>query len=484
MRTSLNIDVNKWPDLWQAAYRVIEQEVVPTKLQAWIQPLEMAGVEESASGMRVQLVAANKFTADWVRDNYRQVLESAFTRATGAKCEVAISFKEAGQDSANEAGEAGQVNSSYQPPIEDPLDRSIEVSSNTDSGSGQFNDRGRRQSDSKLDNRYIFNNFVVGASNQFAHASCVAVAENPARQYNPLFLFGPPGLGKTHLLHAIGNHLLMRNPNARVAYLSAEGFVNDLIDSLQHKKMPQFRTKYRDSYDMILIDDIQFLAGKKSSEEEFFHTFNALHGSKRQIVVSSDRPPKEIEGLEERIRTRFEWGLIADIAPPEIETRIAILKAKAERDDIYLPDDVATFLATHIKSNVRELEGVLIRLQAQASLTGAEISLEMAKHELKTAIPEEGSHFTAEAIQAAVVKHFRIRVQDLKSMNRSRNIAMPRQIAMYLMRKYTSMGYKEIGAYFGGKDHSTILYGCAQIEKKLESDSQIRDAVEAIQNLL
>jgi chromosomal replication initiator protein len=335
-----------------------------------------------------------------------------------------------------------------------------------------------------LEPRYTFENFVVGASNQFAHASAVAVAEHPAKQYNPLFLYSPPGLGKTHLLHAIGNHMLANKPGSRLAYLSAERFVNELIESLQHRRMPQFRTKYRDSYDMILIDDIQFIAGKNTSEEEFFHTFNALHSSKRQIVVTSDRPPKEIQGLEERIRTRFEWGLIADITPPEIETRIAILKTKAERDDIYLTDEVATFLATYIKSNVRELEGVLIRLAAQAALTGAEISLEMAKTELKTSIPEEGSMLTIEAIQGAVAKHFRLKVQDLKSTTRARTVALPRQIAMYLIRKYTGVGFKEIGHCFGGKDHTTILHACSKIEKGLEDDSGIRDSVEAIQNLL
>ena len=335
-----------------------------------------------------------------------------------------------------------------------------------------------------LDPRYTFESFVVGASNQFAHASAVAVADRPGRQYNPLFLYSPPGLGKTHLLHAIGNHFLSNNPNGRVMYCSAERFVNELVESVQRGKMPQFRARYRDSFDLLLIDDIQFIAKKTASEEEFFHTFNALHSSKRQIVVTSDRPPKEIDGLEERVRTRFEWGLIADICPPEIETRIAILKAKAERDDIYLPDDVATFLASYIKTNVRELEGVLIRLQAQASLTGAEISLEMAKMELKMAIPEEGSHFTIESIQNAVAKHFHIKLQDLKGTSRARPVALPRQIAMFLVRKYTGLGYKEIGLYFGGKDHSTVMHGCKKIEEEFETDSAVHEAVESIQNLL
>lgn len=339
-------------------------------------------------------------------------------------------------------------------------------------------------SDNGLDPRYVFESFIVGASNQFAQASAVAVSEQPAKQYNPLFLYSSPGLGKTHILHAIGNQVIKNNPHHRVAYLSAEKFVNEMIDCLQHNKMSNFRAKYRDSYDVILVDDIQFIAGKVKSEEEFFHTFNALHSTKRQIVLTSDRPPKDIEGLEERVRTRFEWGLIADIQPPEIETRIAILKSKAEREDIYLPDDVSVFIATYVKTNVRELEGLLIRLQAQASLSGAEISLEMAKGELKNSIPEEGSHFTVEAIQNAVAKHFQIKVQELKSNARNKSVSLPRQVAMYLIRKYTGLGFREIGLYFGGKDHSTILHACNKIEKGQDSTPEIHNAVESVQNLL
>jgi chromosomal replication initiator protein len=269
-----------------------------------------------------------------------------------------------------------------------------------------------------------------------------------------------------------------------VAYLSAERFVNELVDAIQTHKMPQFRSKYRESFDILLIDDIQFIAKKAASEEEFFHTFNEFHQSQRQIVVTSDRPPKEISGLEERIRTRFEQGLIADISPPEIETRLAILRAKAERDDIYLPEDVSTFLASYIRSNVRELEGILIRLQAQASLTGAEISLDMAKQELKLAVPEEGAGFTVDSIQNAVMKHFRVKPSEFKSTSRAARVVLPRQIAMYLIRKYTTLGLKEIAQYFGGMDHSTILHACSKIEKKLETDVELREAVEAVQNLL
>jgi chromosomal replication initiator protein len=338
--------------------------------------------------------------------------------------------------------------------------------------------------ESPFDPRYTFETFVVGKSNQFAYASSFAVAQTPARQYNPLFLHSPPGLGKTHLLHAIGNHILAKNPGLRLGYISAERFVNELVESIQHKKQSAFRSKYRDGFDVLLVDDIQFIAGKETTEEEFFHTFNALHSGKRQIVLTSDRPPEEIEGLEARIRTRFEWGLVVDIQPPEIETRIAILRAKAEREDIYLSDEVATFLASYVKSNVRTLEGILVRLQAQASLTGSEISIEMAKQALKIEAPEESSRVTIESIQAAVANYFNIRVQDLKSPSRARKVALPRQIAMYLSRKYTPVSLREIGGYFGGKDHSTIIHALDKIETALDQEPSLKEKIESIQNLL
>lgn len=491
-----------WPDLWFAACRHISQSVVESQIQAWIKPLEFEAARGGTSGVDVHVIAPNDFSAQWVRDHYQKTLESALAQVTGNLCQLVIrvSPEDASALSAHSAKpQTGE--SFFDLEAEKPSrgggkassrggDRGhgrVSVSSTTQraeslSIQGISGSRGHREG---TDPRYTFENFVVGASNQFAHASAIAVADQPARQYNPLFLYSPPGLGKTHLLHAIGNQLMVHHPQARVAYLSAEKFVNELIDSLQHRRMPQFRAKYRDSFDLILIDDIQFIAGKNTSEEEFFHTFNALHSSKRQIVVSSDRPPKEIVGLEERVRTRFEWGLIADISVPEIETRIAILKTKAERDDIYLPDDVATFLASHIKSNVRELEGVLIRLQAQASLTGAEISLEMCKEELKATIPVEQSQiFTIDSIQNAVGRHFNLKLQDLRATTRARAVALPRQIAMYLIRKYTGVGLREIGECFGGKDHTTIMHACSKIEAGIENDPEIRDAVEAIQNLL
>jgi chromosomal replication initiator protein len=477
----LSTDTSQWSELWQAVVRTLEQTIVPSQIQAWVHPLKLMDSVADGRGCKVRIAAPNDFTANWVRDHYRKAFEEAFAQVIGTPCEINVMVD-------SETPQPGRE--SFGPP-------SVELPSQDEEAPASpglipsgvasgivLHTASRSPAADLLEPRYTFEHFVVGASNQFAHASALAVAQHPAKQYNPMFLHSPPGLGKTHLLHAIGNYVVANKPGARVAYLSAERFVNELIESLQHRRMSQFRAKYRDSFDLILIDDIQFIAGKNTSEEEFFHTFNALHSSRRQIVVTSDRHPKEIEGLEERIRTRFEWGLVADITAPEIETRIAILKNKAERDDIYLPDDVATFLATYIKSNVRELEGVLIRLAAQAALTGAEISLEMAKSELKASIPEEGSIFTIEAIQNAVAKHFRLRVQDLKSTTRARAVALPRQIAMYLIRKYTGVGFKEIGHCFGGKDHTTILHACSKIEKGIEADPEIRDSVEKIQNLL
>lgn len=507
MRMPLEFDSSQWPQVWDAAYRVLEQSIVEAQLKVWIQPLVWVSAERldpdsPTTGIVVHLRAPNDFSAQWVRDHYQRALESAITQVTGQPCRIELAaaqgesaknFAKNFEDSQHSQDPHSSAQSSYDSDFAGLTDAygSIGVSTThaaqnpaQNAGTGQSANPSANK-DHQIDPRFVFENFVVGASNQFGHASAVAVAEKPAHQYNPLFIYSPPGLGKTHLLHAIGNHVMAKDPKARVAYLSAESFCNELIDCLQHQRMPQFRAKYRDSYDVLLIDDIQFIAGKKQTEEEFFHTFNALYSSKRQIVLTSDRPPKEIQKLEERIRTRFEWGLVSDIQPPEIETRIAILKAKAERDDIYLPDDVATFLASHVKSNVRELEGILIRLQAQASMTGSEISLEMAKHVLKLTAAAESSQVTVEAIQEVVARHYQIKVQDLKSQVRTKTFALPRQIAMYLTRKYTGLGYKEIGSLFGGKDHTTILHACNKIEQGFRAETgEIRTSVEKIQNLL
>lgn len=489
MRTLFKSDESQWSELWKAVYKSLEADgsITPQQLKLWIEPLRLVSIKEEDMKSFARIGAQRDFSAQWVRDHFGTQLEGAFSRVLGRDCEIELlvspldgvappmephseALVQSTTPTRTKESNASQNVSSFGDPI---------AESNVLWGASS-----RPAQASSFDPRYTFETFVIGASNQFAHASSYAVSENPATQYNPLFLYSQPGLGKTHLLHAIANQVLAKNPSARVLYISAERFVNEMIESIQHGKMTEFRKKYRDSYDVLLFDDIQFIAGKERTEEEFFHTFNALHSAKRQIVLTSDRPPKEIEGLEERLRTRFEWGLIADITPPEIETRIAILKAKAERDDIYLPDDVATFLATYIKSNVRELEGVLIKLQAHASLSGAELSIDLAKQQLKLVVPEQSSNYTVESIQSAVAKHFRLKAADFKSNSKQRSVARPRQIAMYLIRKYTSLGFKEIGEYFGGRDHTTIIHACREIEKKIESELDVKDAVEAIQNLL
>lgn len=468
MRNRFEVDPSQLHELWQAALHLIRQDMLPEQISALVAPLQFLGTRPDGDKLLICFGASTDWNKQWIMNHPvgRKTIESAFTQLTGNPCILQI-------DVQPRADDVEPAPNSVAPPVVAPDTRLKDAPANP---AETHRDR--------VNPHFQFDNFVVGTSNQFAHASAFAVAENPARDYNPLFIYSRPGLGKTHLLHAIANHYKTLNPQARIAYLSAEQFVNELVESLRRNQGAQFRNKFRNSYDMILIDDIQFLAGKGHSEEEFFHTFNALHSSQRQIVVTSDRPPKDIEGLEERVKTRFLCGLVADIQPPEIETRIAILKGKAERDDVYLPDDVATFLATHIKSNVRELEGTLIRLKLQASLTGAEISLEMAQKELN--IIGEATHhdLTIEAIQAAVIKHYGLRLQDLKSAKRARKVAQPRQIAMYLTRKYTKLSLKQIAANFGKGCHTTVVHACREIEKGMDSNNEIRTAVESIQNLL
>jgi len=474
------IDSAEWPNLWTSAYHLLEQSVVPNQLKTWIDPLELIESESKNEEFVIHFRAPNDFIANWVRDHYQDKLNVALTQVAGHPCSVDI-------QSNNETEGVKTAAAKESPEHSFSLNHLSATASSRSGGSPSSHSVMPEFSlppSTTIDSRYVFENFVVGPSNQFAHASAVAVAERPGNQYNPLFIYSPPGLGKTHLLYAIGNLILKKNPNKKVAYLSAEAFVNELIESIQHHRMSEFREKYRSRYEVLLIDDIQFIAGRVKTEEEFFHTFNALHSLKRQIVLTSDRPPKEIKNLEDRIRTRFEWGLVADIQPPEIETRIAILKAKAEWEDIYLPDEVATFLATHVKSSVRELEGILVRLQAQASLSGSEISLEMAKTELHLSIPEESAQLTVEAIQNAVIKHFNISNQELRSSTRTKNIAMARQIAMFLIRRYTQLGFKEIGQYFGGKDHTTIIHAYKKMSLLAETDEEIKKHVLGIQSQL
>jgi chromosomal replication initiator protein len=393
-----------------------------------------------------------------VRDNLLDVLLQDLEAQHGVRCAVKFVVRERPFSEPEESAQApahhSPITSSEPPP---PSARQLSINP-----------------------KYSFDSFVVGPSNQFAVAACTAVANAPGKAYNPLFLYGGVGLGKTHLVHAVGNHALKKNPNCHVVYLSSEAFTNDLIHALELHKMPEFRARYREKCDILLLDDIQFLGNKKQTMEEFFHTFNALHEAGKQIFVTSDKLPNEIEGFEERLRSRFQWGLIADIQPPEVETRVAILKKKATNDKIGLPDDVALFLGTHIRSNVRELEGCLIRLSAFASLTGAALTIDLARDVLKNILVVRGDKPDVEAIIRVVSEQMQVKPSDIKGDRRQQGIARSRQVAMYLTRKITGLSYPAIGEKFGGKDHSTVINAEQRIEQIMGEEPEFRNLVESL----
>jgi chromosomal replication initiator protein len=336
---------------------------------------------------------------------------------------------------------------------------------------------------SQLNARYLFDNFVIGSGNQFAHAASQAVAERPSKAYNPLFLYGGVGMGKTHLMQAIGHEVKRRNPHASISYVSGEKFTNEMINSVRYDKMTTFRDKFR-TVDVLLIDDIQFLAGKERTQEEFFHTFNALHESMKQIVIASDRPPKELADFEDRLRSRFEWGLIADIQPPDLETKVAILQKKAESEQTVLPIDVALFVASNVRTNVRELEGALVRLLAWCSLHGVEITLPTAQQCLKQFIDTQVRKITIEAIQRATAEQFGMRVSELKQKNNSRSIVVPRQIAMYLAKQMTEASLPEIGRQFGGKHHTTVMHSISKIDEQRRTDKSLNSTINKLMETL
>lgn len=332
----------------------------------------------------------------------------------------------------------------------------------------------------QLNPKYTFDTFVIGNSNRFAHAASLAVAEAPAQAYNPLFIYGGVGLGKTHLMHAIGHYILDQNPDTKVVYVSSEKFTNELINSIRDDRNNEFRNKYR-NVDVLLVDDIQFIAGKESTQEEFFHTFNALHDANKQIIISSDRPPKEIPTLEDRLRSRFEWGLISDIQPPDLETRIAILKKKAKVENIDVPDDVMLYIASKIKSNIRELEGALIRIVAYSSLTNKKITTELAEEALKDIISEDRPReVNVDLIKKIVSDEYKIRIEDFNSRKRTRAIAYPRQIAMYLTRELTDLSLPKIGDEFGGRDHTTVMHAHDKITEDILSSEEFKEKIENI----
>jgi len=478
--------MNQTQNLWASTYQhILIHHQDPNEVRFWLDSLKWNKAERIGPGrVKVCLSAPNQFYKNFIQTTFKNDIESAIATVLGESCEISIEVSRDDGQGSEKTDIIQEVNvNPLSPPRVEDLEYPEPSQGLQTASRGSFQTRPQTVVADNLDATLTFDNYIVGPSNQFAYASAFSTAENPALQFNPLFIYGQPAVGKTHLLHAIGNHIKKKYPDIRAHFISAENFVNEFIESLQHKKSGDFRAKYREGVDLLLIDDVQFIVGKDRSEEEFIHTFNTLHRMKKMIVLTSDKAPKDIDGLEERIRTRFEMGLVADIRPPEIETRIAILKAKAESDDIYLPDEVASFLGTYVKDTVRNLHGALVKLQQFASLTGSEISLDLAKQVLQNSIPEEGQDYTVEMILSAVCKHFNIKIKDLKGVSRAKNFAVPRQIAMYLIRRYTHLAYREIGQIFG-KDHSTAVHAQQKIESGLETDLELKRHIETIREQL
>ena len=439
---------------WETVLSHLKAKVSDQVYETWLRPLRFV----SREGSLLLVATPHRFFKQWIEENYMPHIEEAARRELGRNVAVEIVVG---------SEEDGEGERSIPPPDLSPGDR-------RDAKAPKIRPR-----NGELNPRYTFDRFVVGAGNQFAQAASYAVASDPAKSYNPLFLYGGVGLGKTHLLHAIGNFTQGSNPRIRVCYITAEKFTNELVFCLRTNRMPDFKEKYR-NVDMLLVDDVQFIAGKQRTQEEFFHTFNDLYSSRGQIVVSSDKFPKEIPDLEERIQSRFEWGLVADIQPPDLETRIAILNRKAEADLIPLPPDVALFLATMIKNNIRELEGSLIRIGAHASLTKREINMDLAREVLSRLLESSVREISPDAILKAVSEHFGVKVSDLRSGRKHKVIALPRQVAMFLMREMTKCSFPDIGQRFGGRDHSTVMYAVKMIEKKTKDDVSLRNSIETL----
>ena len=431
--------------IWEEALKMIEEETSPVSFATWIQPIVPCGI----IGNKIILQVKESFLKEIIEKRHLPLIRTAIKMVTKNEYDIMITTEE-------EQNAGNLHNLAAEKPAENELARN-------------------------LNPKYVFDSFVVGNSNRMAHAASLAVAESPAQAYNPLFLYGNSGLGKTHLMHSIGHFILDRNPQAKVLYVTSETFTNELINSIQNNKNEEFRNKYR-NIDVLMIDDIQFISKKEGTQEEFFHTFNALYESNKQIIISSDRPPKEIKTLEDRLRSRFEWGLIADVQPPDYETRIAILKKKAERDNLTVPDDVMAYIAKNIASNIRELEGALTRIVAFATLTNQDISIALAENSLKDIFSENSATpLTPELIQQVVAEYYNSRVEDIQGSKKPKNIAFPRQVSMYLCRKLLDISLPKIGESFGGRDHTTVIYAISKIEKQLESDEGLQKTVHALE---
>ena len=439
---------NDLKSLWEKTLNIIKGEMSEVSFNTWIKSCEPLSISSNT----IKLSVPNSFTQDILEKRYKDLvvnsIEAACSKVYNVDFIVASDIQE----------------------IDEKEEKNAQ---NDDKSSVNVND----EMSSTLNPKYTFDSFVIGNSNRFAHAASLAVAEAPAKAYNPLFIYGGVGLGKTHLMHAIGHYVLQNNSNAKVVYVSSEKFTNELINAIRDDRNEEFRNKYRNVY-ILLIDDVQFIAGKERTQEEFFHTFNELHDANKQIILSSDRPPKEIPTLEDRLRSRFEWGLIADIQAPDFETRMAILKKKADVEKLNVANEVMVYIATKIKSNIRELEGALIRIVAYSSLTNRPITVELASEALKDIISnKQNKNITIDVIQDVVAGYFNLRVEDLKSQRRTRNVAYPRQIAMYLSRKLTDMSLPKIGEEFGGRDHTTVIHAYEKISDALNTDESLQHTV-------
>jgi chromosomal replication initiator protein len=453
-------------NIWEEILSRVQAKVNRHSFYTWFKPTAFVADD----GINVTVRVPNALFKDWITKHYSGVIAEALDEVRRA--ETLVNFVASGTPEAETP--APQPHRAAEPRSAEPGSRTLEPGRNPDPGvliPDEPLPPVMPTSSAGLNPRYTFDTFIVGSSNQFAHAACRAVAEAPSRSYNPLFIYGGVGLGKTHLMHAIGHYVLLHDRNLVLTYISSERFMNEMINAVRYDRLIDFRERYR-SVDVLLVDDVQFLAGKEGTQNEFFHTFNALYDSQKQIVLSSDCPPHEIEQLEERLRSRFEWGLIADIQSPDLETKIAILKKKAEAEAVPLPDSVAIYIAGRIKSNIRELEGSLIRLIAYASLTGRELSVDLAQEVLRNVKEHEEKAITIDHIQKFVSDYYQLKLADLKSRNNSKSIAMPRQVAMYLCKNLTHASLPEIGRSFGGKHHSTVIHSIRKVEALRKADSQ------------
>ncbi len=456
--------------VWDQVLARVETKVNRHSFSTWFRRTEFV----SDDGQRVTIRVPDTVFRDWLLKHYSGVLADALAEV--GRSDTALTFLTEAEANTQQAAEERVFAREAQA----AAPATAEVEFPQVGAAPDATPPGAPAGPPGLNPRYTFDTFVVGPSNQFAHAACRAVAEAPARSYNPLFIYGGVGLGKTHLMHAVGHYIAQQARNLRLTYVSSERFMNEMINALRYERILDFRERYR-NIDVLLVDDIQFIGGKESTQTEFFHTFNALFDSAKQIVISSDAPPHEITALEERLRSRFEWGLIADIQPPDLETKVAILRKKAEAEAVPLPDNVAIYIAGKIRSNVRELEGSLIRLVAYASMTGAEINLALAQHVLRNVLSNDERVVTIEIIQKFVADYFQLRPTELKSRNNSKSIALPRQVAMYMCKILTRASLPEIGKAFGGKHHSTVIHSIQKIDGMRQRDAEFSAL---LQNLL